>query len=378
MTELFGITDPRMLDRAASLGHAMQLTNILRDVGEDLEAGRLYLPTSWLAAHGLDRRDLERMAETGRIDPRYEEMIERLVRVADAEYDHAAAAIERLPNFYRRPVAVAADVYRGIHDAIRANGYDNLTRRAYTSTLDKLKLGAGALWSRRKQAARSGSPASSLPEAVSKAAVFGMTLVLAGGSMAAGPAPAAAQEADGLLLEPAPIIQPVEIRASTATARAFYRIGELWIQGVDREESVEAGLEAVAGLRASLDPSTPAQDRLLRAYEGSFRALLGKHGGWPGERLRNLREGNALMDSAVAEAPDDVAVRYIRLMSGFYLPGFLGRGEKVDADLTALIQLLPESHHRLPDELVPEVVLFVLEHGEPTPEQRARIGALLP
>ncbi|MGK7312376.1 MAG: squalene/phytoene synthase family protein [Candidatus Longimicrobiales bacterium M2_2A_002] len=145
MTELFGIRDPWMLDRAASLGHAMQLTNILRDVGEDLEAGRLYLPTSWLAAHELDRTDLERMAETGEIDGRYRALIERLLRVADAEYEHAAPAIDRLPDFYRRPVAVAADVYRGIHDAIRANDYDNLTRRAYTTTLDKLRLGAGAL-----------------------------------------------------------------------------------------------------------------------------------------------------------------------------------------------------------------------------------------
>ncbi len=375
MTELFGIRDPWMLDRATSLGHAMQLTNILRDVGEDLEAGRLYLPTSWLAAHRLDRRDLERMARTGEIDPRYAELIERLIRVAEAEYVHAAPAIDRLPDFYRRPVAVAADVYRGIHGSIRANGYDNLTRRAYTTPLDKLKLGAGALLrSRSQDAAEEGqSPLSSLRHALTKAAVFGLTLVA---GLGLGAWPAMAQQSDGLLAGPE--VRRVEVRASTATARAFYRIGELWIQAVDRETAVEEGLEAVAALRDRLAPPTPAQDRLLRAYRGSFRALRAKHGGWPNERLRNLREGNALMDAAVAEASDDVAVRYVRLMSGFYLPGFFGRGDEVDADLEALVRLLPEAHHRLPAELVPEVTLFLLEHAAPSPEEGARLEALLP
>ena len=375
MTELFGVRDPWMLDRAASLGHAMQLTNILRDVGEDLEAGRVYLPGSWLAAHDLDRGDLERMAGTGEIDARYRALIERLMRVAEAEYEHAAPAIDRLPDFYRRPVAVAADVYRGIHDAIRANGYDNLTRRAYTSRLAKLKLGAGALLRSRTGDGNdaTGSALSSLRRALSKAAVLGTAALMAGGLLAA---PSSAQATHGLLLDPGPVVQPVEVRASTAVSGAFYRIGELWIQAVDRAEAVEEGLAAVAALRARLDPPAPGQDRLLRAYEGSFRAIRAKHGGWPRERLRTLREGNALMDAAVADAPDDVAVRYVRLMSGFYLPGFFGRGDEVDADMAALIRLLPEHGDRLPAELLPEVVAFVLDHGEPSAGERAALEAL--
>lgn len=380
MTELFGIRDPWMLDRAASLGHAMQLTNILRDVGEDLAAGRLYLPTSWLTAHGLDRADLERMTRTGEIDPRYRELIERLMAVAEREYDHAAPAIERLPDFYRRPVAVAADVYRGIHRAIRANDYDNLSRRAYTTTMDKLKLGAGALLRSRQEAGRGDSPLSSLRQALSRAAVLGVAPALIAGGMATAllsPGEAAAQAPGGLGLEPPSAIRPVELRESTATARAFYRIGELWIQGVDRESAVEAGLDAVAALQSRLDPPTPAQERLLRAYEGSFRTLLAKHGGWPPERLRNLREGGALMDAAVADDPEDLAVRYIRLMSGFYLPGLFGRGDEVDADMAALIRLLPAARDQLPAEILPEVVVFVLEHGDPAPAEREALELLL-
>ena len=371
MTELFGIDDPWMLDRAASLGHAMQLTNILRDVGEDREAGRLYLPTSLLAAHGLDRSDLDRMRRTGEIDDAYAELIERLLRVAEDEYAYAAPAIDRLPDFYRRPVAVAADVYRGIHDAIRDNGYDNLTKRAYTSTLDKLRLGAGAL-ARSGGGAGSKGPLSTLRSALSKAAAFGAAVAVAVPAVAA---PAVAQDATHGQPAPAVDMVRVDARPSVVVDRAFHRIGELWIQGVDEEAAVEAGLAAVTALRVRLDPPVPAQDRLLRAYRGSFLALRAKHGGWPRERLRNVRAGFELMDAVVAEAPDDVAVRYVRLMSGFYLPGLFGRGDEVAADMAALIRLLPEARDRLPAELYPEVVAFVLEHGDLSEEQHAALQA---
>ncbi len=367
MTELFGITDPWMLDRAASLGHAMQLTNILRDVGEDLEAGRLYLPTSWLAAHDLDRSELERMARTGRIDDRYRQLIERLLRVADAEYEHAAPAIERLPDFYRRPVAVAADVYRGIHEAIRANDYDNLSRRAFTTLFGKLKLGAGALLGSRRPADRSGS----LRSALLKAAVIGLAAVLAL------PGLAGAQGPDGLpLRETDAPIRLVEARTAMAPEdRPFVHIGRLWVLGVDEERAVDAGLEAVVTVRSEPGLS-PTRERLLRAYEGAFLALRAKHGSWPPSRIRDVRAGFRLMDRAVEEAPDQAAVRYIRLMSGFYLPGFFGRGDEVDADLAALVRLLPGARDEFPGGLYPEVVAFVLEHGDPDPARRATLEAL--
>jgi hypothetical protein len=70
-------------------------------------------------------------------------------------------------------------------------------------------------------------------------------------------------------------------------------------------------------------------------------------------------------------------VRYIRLMSGFYLPGFFGRGDEVDSDMAALIRLLPDAGDRLPAELLPEVVAFVLEHGDPAPADRSALEALV-
>lgn len=151
LTERFGVQDPWVLERAAAMGHAMQLTNILRDVGEDLHRGRLYLPLDRMAAHGVDRGALEHAARTGSSLPAgYPGLVEELLRSAEHDYREAFPAIAALPDFFQRPVAVAAHVYRGIHTVIRKNGYDNLGRRAFTSLPRKGVLAGGALLALRR------------------------------------------------------------------------------------------------------------------------------------------------------------------------------------------------------------------------------------
>lgn len=150
VTELFGRHEPELLARAYALGHAMQLTNILRDVGEDWRRGRLYLPQECVERAGVDREQVARVAGTGEVDQRWIDLLEELMGVADRHYAAAFQAIPALPSYYRRPVAVAARVYQGIHDEIRRNGYDNGTRRAYTSLGRKARLAASGLWSLRR------------------------------------------------------------------------------------------------------------------------------------------------------------------------------------------------------------------------------------
>lgn len=148
LTELHGVRDPWMLDRATALGRAMQLTNILRDVGEDLERGRIYLPVTELHRHGVSVEDIAAFARGGRsIDAGYCALIEDLMTVADHDYELADEAIPMLPREFRRAAAVASRVYRGIHDAIRRNGYDNVRRRAFTTFPRKTVLAIGALMS---------------------------------------------------------------------------------------------------------------------------------------------------------------------------------------------------------------------------------------
>jgi phytoene synthase len=148
LTELHGVRDAWMLDRATALGRAMQLTNILRDVGEDLERGRMYLPVTELRRHGLGIADIDAMRRGSRpVDAPYRALVEDLMAVADSDYRLAAEAIRYLPRQFRRAAAVASAVYQGIHRAIRRNGYDNVRQRAYTTQSRKAFLAAGALLS---------------------------------------------------------------------------------------------------------------------------------------------------------------------------------------------------------------------------------------
>ena len=158
LTRLAGVHDLRVLEPAARLGHAMQLTNILRDVGEDLERGRLYLPAELLRAHSVDEGSLRAM-HAGRepISGGYRALLDAVMEVAEADYAAAFAAIPELPRWFQPPVAVAARVYRGIHGAVRRNGYDNLRLRAHTGVAGKTALATGALWA--LQRARRGRPA---------------------------------------------------------------------------------------------------------------------------------------------------------------------------------------------------------------------------
>jgi phytoene synthase len=155
LTELFGIRDRWVLDRAFALGHAMQLTNILRDVGEDLERGRLYLPEYLMAKHGVDREFLEAKAQSGfPASSGYRRLLEELMEAAETDYDRAFEAIPFLPRFFQGPVAVAANVYRGIHMEIRRNGFDNLSLRASTSLPRKMVLAIQGLFKLRLASAR--------------------------------------------------------------------------------------------------------------------------------------------------------------------------------------------------------------------------------
>jgi phytoene synthase len=166
LTELFDVHDTATLQRAAAMGQAMQLTNILRDVGEDAAAGRIYLPAEAMARHGVTPAHLAEMRD-GRspISPGYSGLLEELMRDAEAGYALAFEAIPRLPDFAQRPVAVASHVYRGIHGAIRRNGYDNLRLRARTTAPEKAVLAARALWQLRssRRAAREGMQEPSAP-----------------------------------------------------------------------------------------------------------------------------------------------------------------------------------------------------------------------
>jgi phytoene synthase len=142
----------RPLDAPArTLGVAMQITNIVRDVGEDLrERDRLYLPATWLREAGLSEADLRACLDTpGRVPSGYPGVLERAMRAADTRYRSGLDGVRALPAKMRLGIRSAARMYREIHNEVRANAYDDLSRRAYTSLGRKLRLVAHDDYARR-------------------------------------------------------------------------------------------------------------------------------------------------------------------------------------------------------------------------------------
>ena len=129
---------------ALGLGMANQLTNILRDVGEDARTrNRVYIPLDDLARFGIS--DAEVVNGTlcppgGPVDARWAELMRFQIARARRYFAEAEAGVAGLEVSARWPVWAALILYRKILDAIEVNGYDNFNTRAYVPTHEKLLL----------------------------------------------------------------------------------------------------------------------------------------------------------------------------------------------------------------------------------------------
>jgi phytoene synthase len=127
MLPILGSRDPvAAREPARQLGFAFQLTNFIRDVAEDLERGRVYLPESHLARFGVTDDDLAR----GQVTPAVRELLRFEVGVAREHYAAAAPGIVMLEPASQACMRTAFALYGGILDEIEANDYDVFTRRA--------------------------------------------------------------------------------------------------------------------------------------------------------------------------------------------------------------------------------------------------------
>lgn len=165
-------SEPWALARAADLGLAMQLTNIARDVGEDLANGRLYLPEDWLTEAGVD---IAAFRAAPRFTPEIGAVVARLLREADRHYALAHAGIAALPADCRHAIRTAALTYREIGGEIARAGHDSVSRRARTSLARKLAIMVEArrpvmLWEGFADAARLKPPDPSVAALVQAAA----------------------------------------------------------------------------------------------------------------------------------------------------------------------------------------------------------------
>ncbi|MBA3789966.1 MAG: phytoene/squalene synthase family protein [Rubrobacter sp.] len=136
MSRVMGVTDERAVPHAEALGVAMQLSNFLRDIREDWERGRIYVPLEDLERFGYSEENIS----AGVVDKRFAGLMEFQIQRTRGLYDFAAHGMGYIPRGRRFPVLVAGELYEDILDRIEAQGFDVYTRRAETSQARKLAV----------------------------------------------------------------------------------------------------------------------------------------------------------------------------------------------------------------------------------------------
>ena len=123
-------------EAAEKLGIAFQLANFIRDVGEDLDRGRVYLPMTELEAHGVNRQMLEERVITPQIKSALKEQIQRVRRLQN----ESTAGIKLLTPGARECIQAASQLYCGIVDEVEKIDYQIFTKRAKTSNWRRTKV----------------------------------------------------------------------------------------------------------------------------------------------------------------------------------------------------------------------------------------------
>lgn len=142
---IIGFADKQAIPYAIKLGVALQLTNILRDIGEDWQSGRVYLPLEEMSAFRVTEADLAHRQVTERWRALMRFQIARNRRL----YAEARPGIALLNRDGRFAVAAASDLYRAILDDIEAHDYDVFRRRAHVSDWNKARRLPGIWWRNR-------------------------------------------------------------------------------------------------------------------------------------------------------------------------------------------------------------------------------------
>ena len=143
--EIFGHEDRRTLKYAHDLGLAFQLTNIIRDVGEDARRGRVYLPQDELARFGIVDAELLSATPPADFPDKFRRLMEFQIERAETYY---AEALRQLPERYRKPQRaglIMAAIYRATLTEIKRDANQVLSQRVSLSPLRKLWL-AGLTW----------------------------------------------------------------------------------------------------------------------------------------------------------------------------------------------------------------------------------------
>ena len=132
---IIGFHSNEAVPYAIKLGVALQMTNILRDVGEDHQIGRLYLPREEMAFYGVNEQDIA----AGRVTNHWRQFMKFQIDRTRQLYDASWEGVKMLEREGQLAIGAASVFYQGILDEIEKNDYDVFTRRASLSSWGKAR-----------------------------------------------------------------------------------------------------------------------------------------------------------------------------------------------------------------------------------------------
>jgi phytoene synthase len=145
-TNIFGRTQPQTLDYAHRLGLAMQLTNIIRDVGDDARRGRIYLPLDDLKRFDVKAAEVLRREAPWGYSERFEALMRFQAARAHTLYDEALALLPQADRDAQKPGLMMANIYRTLLREIEGQGFQVLHQRTSLTPLRKLWIATRTHW----------------------------------------------------------------------------------------------------------------------------------------------------------------------------------------------------------------------------------------
>ncbi len=143
---IFGFQDPQTIAYAHRLGRALQLTNIIRDVGDDARRGRVYLPLSELQRFDVKAHELLKRESPWGYSERFTALMQFQAQRAHATYDQALALLPEVDRAAQKPGLMMANIYRSLLREIEADNFQVLHQRTSLTPLRKLWIALMTHW----------------------------------------------------------------------------------------------------------------------------------------------------------------------------------------------------------------------------------------
>jgi hypothetical protein len=158
--------------------------------------------------------------------------------------------------------------------------------------------------------------------------------------------------------------------AVAQTPGELERLRSVYLESAENETRIASGI----ALAQSISSRTDAPR--ARAYSAAFEVMKARHAFWPMTKMDHVEAGIPELDALVLAHPNDIEIRYLRLVSTYFIPSFLGYSDHVREDFQRLAGALPLAQHEYSTEMMRMMSAFVVTHGDIDQRQRLRLESL--